>query len=63
MFWGAVVVQYPTNGYGTQWYTEKIDNRSQRKSRGMDSGLRLYVYNGAGSTGYYMWSGRVLALV
>ena len=63
MYWGAVVVQYPTLGNGTQWFTEKVDNRSQRKSRGMDSGLRLYVYNGAGSTGYYMWSGRTLALV
>ena len=42
--------------------TVSIDNRSQRKSRGMDSSLRLYVYNAAGATGYFAWTGRVLAL-
>ncbi len=65
MYWGATIVQYPTLGYGAQrgWYTEKVDIRSQRKARGMDSGLRLYVYNGDGNTGYMMWSGRVLSLI
>ena len=63
MLWGATTVGYPTNGYGQYWWTENIDNRSQRKSRGMDSSLRLYIYNGAGSTGYVAIHGRVLSLI
>ena len=63
MLWGSARVSWPTNGYGLKWYQEKIDNRSQRKSRGMDSGLRLYVYNGDGATGYVMYGGRVLSLI
>ena len=63
MLWGGVVVNKntdypPTTGSGNV----RVDNRSQRKSRGMDSSLRLYVYNAAGSTGYFAWTGRVLAL-
>jgi len=63
MLWGGVTVNhtssYPaTAGAGNVM----IDNRSQRKSRGMDSSLRLYIYNAAGSTGFYSWTGRVLAL-
>jgi len=61
MLWGGVYVnngQASLNGSGNV----VIDNRSQRKSRGMDSSLRLYVYNAAGSTGYFAWTGRVLAL-
>ena len=40
-----------------------IDNRSQRKSRGMESSLILYVYNGGPNTVYMYWSGRVLLLI
>ena len=63
MLWGGVTVQRgaaytDTAGSGNVM----VDNRSQRKSRGMDSSLRLYIYNAAGSTGYYSWTGRVLAL-
>ena len=63
MLWGGTSVQYPTGGAGLQPITVEIDNRSQRKSRGMDSSLRLYVYNADGNTGYVAWHGRVLALV
>ena len=63
ILWGGVTVNYPNLGYGPIVHTVDIDNRSQRKSRGMDSGLRLYVYNAAGSTGYVSWNGRVLALI
>jgi len=58
MLWGGVYVRASTNSFGNV----HIDNRSQRKSRGMDSSLRLYVYNAAGSTGHFAWTGRVLAL-
>ena len=63
ILWGGRVVEYPTLGNGPISQLEKIDNRSQRKSRGMDSGLRLYVYNASGATGYVSWNGRVLALI
>ena len=63
MYWGATTVAYPNLGNGQKWFNVDIDNRSQRKSRGMDSGLRLYVYNGAGTSGYFLWHGRTLALV
>ena len=63
MLWGAMTVAWPTNGYGTKWDTVNIDNRSQRKSRGMDSSLRIYIYNGEGSTGYVQYHGRVLSLI
>ncbi len=60
MLWGGFTTT-DAGAYGTQ-STVEIDNRSQRKSRGMDSSLRLYIYNAAGSTGYFAWTGRVLAL-
>ena len=63
MIWGGTSVLYPTGGAGPRVSTVEIDNRSQRKSRGMDSSLRLYVYNAAGSTGYVAWHGRVLSLI
>ena len=62
MLWGGVTVangNSETAGAGNV----HIDNRSQRKSRGMDSSLRLYVYNSAGSTGSVAIVGRVLSLV
>ena len=43
--------------------TLEIDNRSQRKSRGMESTLILYVYNAGPDTVYMNWSGRTLLLV
>ena len=61
MLWGGIYVQTGQTelaGAGNIL----VDNRSQRKSRGMDSSLRLYVYNASGSTGYFAWTGRVLAL-
>ena len=62
MLWGGVYIdnsgQPEINGAGNVY----IDNRSQRKSRGMDSSLRLYVYNASGSTGLISWNGRVLGL-
>jgi len=63
ILWGALRVFYPTGGAGPRATTVEIDNRSQRKSRGMDSSLRLYVYNADGSTGYVDWAGRVLSLI
>ena len=63
MLWGGRIVDYPTSGEGQRTFLEKIDNRSQRKSRGMDSSLRLYIYNAGGATGYVSWNGRVLSLI
>ncbi len=63
MLWGGVTIQNSTNTVGAGSGNIHIDNRSQRKSRGMDSSLRLYVYNAAGSTGYVAWHGRVLSLI
>ena len=60
MVWGGVTVGSSWNSYGGPII--HIDNRSQRKSIGMNSTLRLYIYNSAGSTGYVTWAGRVLAL-
>ena len=40
-----------------------IDNRSQRKSRGMESVLVLYTYNAGPDFVYMWWSGRTLLLV
>ena len=61
MLWGGVTTGFNHNSQATSGIVH-IDNRSQRKSRGMDSSLRLYVYNAAGSTGDVAWTGRVLAL-
>ena len=41
----------------------EIDNRSQRKSRGMESVLILYTFNTGPDTVYMWWSGRTLLLV
>ena len=60
MLWGGIT-QSTSSAYPRD--SILIDNRSQRKSRGMDSALRLYIYNAAGSTGYVAWTGRVLALI
>ena len=65
MLWGGVTVTDSGQGYRSIAGAGNvhIDNRSQRKSRGMDSSLRLYVYNAAGSTGQFTVNGRVLSLV
>ena len=59
MFWGAVTTQvgavYPRDMI-------VVDNRSQRKSRGMESELRIVIQN-SGSNGYVSWTGRCLLLV
>ena len=59
MFWGAL-----TTNATTMYPRDQVvvDNRSQRKSRGMDSELRLVIQS-AGSDGYFAWSGRCLLLV
>jgi len=62
MLWGGVYVHNSSTSEIAGSGNVHIDNRSQRKSRGMDSSLRLYVYNAAGSTGDFAWTGRVLAL-
>ena len=63
MLWGGVTVESTTQNEIAGSGNVHIDNRSQRKSRGMDSSLRLYIYNAAGSTGDFTVSGRVLSLV
>ena len=59
MYWGGVTIStnsiYPRDQV-------VVDNRSQRKSRGMDSELRLVIQS-SGSDGYLAWTGRCLLLV
>ena len=62
MLWGGVTVENSTTTEISGSGNVHIDNRSQRKSRGMDSSLRLYIYNAAGDTGGVSITGRVLAL-
>ena len=63
MLWGGITVQNTSTTEISGSGNVHIDNRSQRKSRGMDSSLRLYIYNAAGNTGYVAITGRVLSLV
>ena len=64
MLWGGVTVATGSGESGIAGAGNvHVDNRSQRKSRGMDSSLRLYVFNAAGSTGSVSIIGRVLSLV
>ena len=61
MYWtGATVSRGATPNYPI---TLEIDNRSQRKSRGMESVLVLYTFNAGPDTVYMTWSGRTLLLV
>ena len=62
MLWGSIVVGNTTQ-LGIAASTVEIDNRSQRKSRGMDSACRLYVLNAAGANGYVSVALRTLMLV
>ena len=64
MLWGGIDVWNCTyQGACGKLYFLDIDNRSQRKSRGMESELRLYVYNAGGSVADVSWTGRTLVLV
>ena len=64
MLWGGLYVadsgannaKYPSE-------TVHVDNRSQRKSRGMESVLVLYTFNAGPDTAFMWWSGRTLLLV
>ena len=62
MYWAGVSVQRgdPTPIPAVEI---EIDNRSQRKSRGMESVLVLYTYNVGPDLLYMWWSGRTLLLV
>ena len=62
MYWTGVRVDAGAPGAVLPVELE-IDNRSQRKSRGMESTLILYVYNGGPDFVYMWWSGRTLLLV
>ena len=60
MWWGGMYTNsgdvYPRDAIG-------IDNRSQRKSKGMESELRFYIQNVGPNTGYFVLNTRVLLLV
>ena len=61
MYWQGINVN---RNYGShEPVTLNIDNRSQRKSRGMESVLVLYTYNAGPDPVYMWWSGRTLLLV
>ena len=62
MLWGGITVFDTSTTEIVGSGNVHLDNRSQRKSRGMDSSLRLYIYNAAGDTGGFSVTGRVLAL-
>ena len=62
MYWTGVNVNETVSGAHFP-ITLDIDNRSQRKSRGMESVLVLYTYNAGPDLVYMWWSGRTLLLV
>ena len=63
MYWTGVTVSR-VYGVAPSYPVEiEIDNRSQRKSRGMESVLVLYTFNAGSDTVYMRWSGRTLLLV
>ena len=63
MYWQGIHVEQLTDVGALDPVTINIDNRSQRKSRGMESVLILYTYNAGPDTVYMWWSGRTLLLV
>ena len=63
MYWQGVHVDSNVAFGDHRRHDIKIDNRSQRKSRGMESVLILYVYNVGPDPVYMWWSGRTLLLV
>jgi len=60
MFWGAMTT---SNGSYNYRDAVHIDNRSQRKSRGMESELQLYILNAGPSSGDFVAVLRTLLLV
>ena len=62
MLWGSVIVP-DTTALGIAASTVEIDNRSQRKSHGMDSACRLFVFNASGNDGYVSVALRTLVLI
>ena len=60
MLWGGLQVDSITLNAAN---CLNIDNRSQRKSRGMESELRLYLYNAGPDTSYMAYTARTLLLV
>jgi len=60
MWWGGV---YTGLGGYSPSDEIKIDNRSQRKSKGMESELRFYILNAGPSTAYFVLNTRTLLLV
>jgi len=63
MYWAGVHVETPSANVSSPAETLEIDNRSQRKSRGMESVLVLYTYNAGPDQVFLYWSGRTLLLV
>ncbi len=61
MFWAGIHVEKDADAFFPAEIN--IDNRSQRKSRGMESILILYTFNAGPDTVYMYWSGRTLLLV
>jgi len=61
MYWQGINVN---RNYGSHEPVQiNIDNRSQRKSRGMESVLVLYTFNAGPDQVYMWWSGRTLLLI
>ena len=64
MYWAGIQVkEHATTNARNPSERLEIDNRSQRKSRGMESVLVLYTFNAGPDTVYMWWSGRTLLLV
>ena len=63
MYWAGVHVRRLGTSAQEPPVWLEIDNRSQRKSRGMESVLVLYVYNVGPDIAYLYWSGRTLLLI
>ena len=61
MYWAGIRVQHDASAVFPAELN--IDNRSQRKSRGMESVLILYTFNAGPDTVDMYWSGRTLLLV
>jgi len=61
MLWGGLYVAAGSSVEPSE--TVMVDNRSQRKSRGMESVLVLYTFNAGPDTVDFWWTGRTLLLV
>ena len=60
MWWGGI---YTSEALYLPRDEIKIDNRSQRKSKGMESELRFYILNAGPSTAAFVLNTRTLLLV